>query len=199
MLHRIAAPLIVALVLSSAHATAATQDVAVDDNVFRPATAGVAVDDQVQWTRANGAFGDHNVQAEKNLFSSGPTTAGPINFTRRFSSGIFSYFCLNHRGSGMRGKVKVPPKLNAKPSGVNFSVKWATGRTNTGSKFDVQFRVGSGKWRKWRTDTGTVKGVFGKGGKPVRPVHGKRYSIRVRSQKKARRQSGWSPVRSIKL
>ena len=194
-----AAPLIVALVVTCAPATAATKDVAVDDNVFRPATVGIVVDDQVHWTRANGAFGDHNVQGEKNLFSSGATTAGTINFTRRFSSGSYFYFCQNHRSTGMDGLVKVPPKLKSKPAGLNFSVKWATGRTNTGSKFDVQFRVGSGKWRKWRTDTGTVNGVFGKGGKPVRAANGKRYSIRVRSQKKARQQSRWSPVRSIKL
>ena len=176
---------------------AATKGVKVEDDRFAPRRVAVRVGDVVHWTRAGDSFNPHNVHQSASLFRSGAVTPGRINFRARFSSGTFPYLCQLHASVGMRGVVRVPAAIGRAPAGLNFSVRWANGRTNTGNRFDVQYRIGSGKWRGWRTNTRSVSGVFGKGGRPVRVVNGKRYSIRARSQKK-RGESGWSPVKSFR-
>jgi hypothetical protein len=109
---------------------------------------------------------------------------------------VFRYKCDVH-GLIMGGVVNVPVAIGRAPAGLNFGVRWANGRTNTGTRFDVQFRVGSGKWRAWRTNTKTSAGVFGRGGRPVKVANGRRYSFRARSQKK-KSESDWSPVKSFR-
>jgi plastocyanin len=185
--------------LTTGSVDAATEDVEIGDNFFSPETVRIAVGDLVHWSRSGDAFGDHNVRAaRKPLFYSGAPTANPnFNFRRRFSAGKFHYWCELHTAAIMDGFVRVPAAIRRAPKGLNFGVQWATGRTNTGGRFDVQFRVGSGRWRPWRRNTKSVKGIFGKGGRPVRVVDNKRYSIRARSQAKGR-ESGWSPVKSIR-
>jgi plastocyanin len=178
---------------------AATRQVTIEaDNSFNPGSVRIGVGDRVHWTRSSGAFGFHNVRAAKKpLFYSGAATENPgFSFRRRFSAGEFPYWCEVHTAI-MRGVVRVPVVIARAPTGLNFSVRWATGRTNTGGRFDVQFRVGSGKWRGWRTNTKSVKGVFGKGGRPVSVSNNKRYSFRARSQAK-KRESKWSPVKSFR-
>jgi plastocyanin len=177
---------------------AAVKNVVVEDFVFRPSNVRVAVGDLVNWSRSAGAIEAHNVRAAKKaLFYSGTATNNPnFNFRRRFSAGEFRYFCEVH-ATIMRGVVNVPVAIGRAPAGLNFGVRWANGRTNTGTRFDVQFRVGSGKWRAWRTNTKTSSGVFGKSGRPVRVANGTRYRLRARSQKK-RSESKWSPVKSFR-
>jgi plastocyanin len=184
--------------LTTGSVGAATRRVEIGDNFFSPANVGIAVGDLLQWTRSGEAFGTHNVRAaRKPLFYSGaPTSNSNFSFRRRFSAGQFRYWCEVHT-SIMRGVVRVPVVIRRAPKGLNFGVQWATGRTNTGGRFDIQFRVGKGRWRGWRTNTKSVKGTFGKGGRPVQVVDNKRYSIRARSQAKGR-ESDWSPVKSIR-
>jgi plastocyanin len=190
--------LVALAVLASGSVGAATRQVVIEDNSFTPRSVRLGVGDLVRWTRSGGAFGSHNVRAAKKpLFYSGPATTNPnFSFSRRFSAGQFLYWCEVHT-TIMRGVVRVPAVIRRAPKGLNFGAQWATGRTNTGGRFDIQFRVGSGRWRPWRTNTKSVKGVFGKGGRPVRVVDNKRYSIRARSQAKGR-ESDWSPVKSIR-
>jgi plastocyanin len=178
---------------------AATRDVLIEDNFFSPRNVSIAVGGLVRWTRSGGAFGTHNVRERHRrpiFYSGSPTTNPNFSFRRRFSAGEFRYRCDIHT-TIMRGSVRVPVAIGRAPAGLNFSVRWANGRTNTGNRFDVQYRVGRGKWRGWRTNTRSLSGVFGKGGRPVRVVNGKRYSIRARSQKK-RSESRWSPVKSFR-
>jgi hypothetical protein len=82
------------------------------------------------------------------------------------------------------------------PTGLPFTVRWATDTTNTGSTWDVQYRIGFGKWRGWKFDISNFKGVFGRHDKPVTVKKGKRYSFRVRSRKGAS-ASRWSPRASF--
>jgi hypothetical protein len=56
----------------------------------------------------------------------------------------------------------------------------------------VKYRVASGPWKTWRTNTSANSMVFGKGG-PVALARGKTYSFQVRSGSGAR-ESGFSPV-----
>jgi plastocyanin len=178
---------------------AAPTDVLIADNSFSPRSIRIAVGDLVRWKRAGDAFGEHNVrQSNRNpiFYSGAPTSNSAFSFRRRFSAGVFRYKCDIH-GLVMTGRVNVPVAIKGAPAGLNFGVRWANGRTNTGTRFDVQFRVGSGKWRPWRTNTKTSSGVFGKSGRPVRVANGTRYRLRARSQKK-KSESKWSPVKSFR-
>jgi plastocyanin len=196
-MRKLAAVAVLLACLAPAPLEAATTGVKVKDNFFNPDKVRVRVGDSVRWTRAADSFGDHNIHGEKNLFYSGPTTMGQIDFKMRFSAGSFYYRCDIHGGANMEGFVRVPPSAGAAPKGLPFSVRWATTTTQTGGKYDVDYRIGSGKWRSWKRDTTAGAGVFGKKRKPVAVVHGKRYSFRARSQNK-KGASRWSPVRSFR-
>src|SRR5680860_278382 len=181
--------------LAPAPLGAATKGVKVADNSFNPKNVGVRVGDSVRWTAAAASLDNHNVREDRKLFYSGAVQAN-IDFQTRFSAGTFRYYCELHVSTdGMRGIVNVPATVSSAPQGLPFTVRWATGKTKTGGRYDVQFRVGTKRWRTWKTNATTGSGVFGKGKKPVAVVNGKKYSFRARSKNK-QGPSLWSPVRS---
>ena len=90
----------------------------------------------------------------------------------------------------------MPPQVSSAPAGLAFTVKWAAAGTNTGTSFDVKYRVGSGPFKTWRTNTTAKSLVFGKGG-PVAVARGKTYSFQVRSGTGAR-ESLFSPVKPFR-
>ncbi|CAN5579868.1 hypothetical protein BH20ACT21_BH20ACT21_19510 [soil metagenome] len=195
---RLIVVLVIFVGLAPAPLGAATKGIKVKDNFFKPANVAVRVGDSVHWTRAADSFGNHNIHGERNLFLSGPVTTGSIDFKVRFSAGNFYYRCDLHGGANMDGFVRVPPSLTGAPSGLPFTVRWATGKTKTGGRYAVQYRVGSSRtWRTWKPDTITVSGVFGKSKKPVALVNGKKYSFRARSKNK-KGPSRWSPPRTFR-
>ncbi len=191
--------LIVALLAAAPPALAATTEVKLNDNFFDPPATKVPVGGKVHWSRAAGARDQHNVAQNNRLFYSGRPTDRAIDFTRVFSAGTFPYFCEIHAGQGMTGTVTVPVKLSAAPAGKPFTVTWATRKSNTGARFAVQFRVGTGVWKTWKSKTKAKGDVFGKRGNPVRVKSGKKYSFRALSKKaKGRGASNLSPVKSFK-
>jgi plastocyanin len=175
----------------------AAKEVLVDDNLFSPGEVSVAVGGQVHWSRATGSTGLHNVRQDDELFDSGGATVGPINLTATVSAGTYHYYCEVHGAptGGMDGIVKSPVKILDAPTGLKFTVRWATDATDTGSLHDVQYRIGSGDWKNWKKDTTTNEGVFGKSGNPVIVKDGKKYGFRARSQEGSG-LSDWSPVKS---
>lgn len=177
-------------------ASAATTSVTIADNRFEPDTIKVTVGDTVKWTRAGSARGSHNVSEENRIFYSGSPTVGDSSYARAFSAGTFRYFCEIHRSDGMKGTVKVPVTIAPAPSGLPFTVRWASGATNTGTKFDVQYRVGSGSWKTWKNNTSATAAAFGKAGRPLSVKPGLSYSFRARSQK-GDDESRWSPVKTL--
>ncbi len=185
---------IVALLLAAVPAGAATKEVVLGDNFIDPPFVTVAVGDAVHWSKPTTSQA-HNVRQSDLLFRSGTATTNPIDYTRRFSAGTFPYFCEVHL-TAMSGKVKVPVKVGAAPTGPNFTVTWANSSTNTGTTFDVQFRIGSGAWRAWKTGTSAFKAVFGRSDSPVHVAGGSRYGFRARS-KKSGSVSKWSPVKTF--
>jgi len=182
-----------ALVVSSA--SAATRDVeATDDKVFVPGNLTQTVGGSVHWFGTPGSTTEHSVLQNQNLFSSGAPRTG-LNFTRVFSAGTFDYHCAKH-GLPMSGQVRVAPQVAAAPAGLSFTVKWATAASNTGRTYDVQYRVGTGAWRTWKS-TGAASAVFGARSAPVKVARGKTYSFRVVSRSGAAK-SGASPVKSFR-
>ncbi len=191
--------LIVALLAAAPSALAATKEVKLNDDFFAPDATKVPVGGKVHWSRAASSSNQHNVVQNNRLFRSGDPTFGRINFTRVFSAGTFPYLCEIHAGQGMTGTVKVPVKLSAAPARKPFTVTWATRKSNTGARFAVQFRVGTGVWKTWKSKTEAKGDVFGKRGSPVRVKSGKKYSFRALSKKaKGRGASNLSPVKSFK-
>jgi plastocyanin len=169
-----------------------------DDNTFAPDDVGNQVGDTVRWFNDGMTLVAHNVREDGSLFRSGDPTSGPIDYPVVFSAGTFHYYCEVHGSEvgGMDGLVRIPVRITRPPDGLRFTVRWATQASETGSVYDIQFRVGSGDWRNWRRDTASLKGVFGRNGNPVRVRDGVRYRFRARSQE-GTEDSRWSPVRSF--
>ena len=176
---------------------AATVEVKVDDDEFIARTVSTSVGSSVHWSRAAGSDDDHNISQNNGIFTSGAPTDGPIDFTKTFSAGTFNYQCDVH-GSDMSGVIKVKPKITAAPTGKPFTVTWANSATDTGTAFDVRYKVRSGEYKTWKSDTTAAKGVFGKGGAPVTVKAGKTYTFQVRSQTSNSAVSNWSPASSFK-
>ena len=174
----------------------ATTEVSVDDYVFEPDRTGVSVGDSVHWLTDPEALSEHNVREEGAIFRSGDESLS-VDYTVTFSAGTFNYFCEPHLGWDMVGVVGVPATVSAAPAGLPFTVRWATSETDSGRKFDVSYRVGGGPWKVWKHSTTGLKGVFGKGGKPVAVRAGRAYSFKVRSRGSGA-VSAWSPVVSFR-
>jgi plastocyanin len=203
MARRIAVVLVGVSLLLPASASGGTAEIAIHDNYFSPPSRRIVVGGSVHWFRAPGSGGVHNVREDGWLFESPATpTDGPLDVTFVFSAGTFHFFCETHGSplgaaeTGMAGFIRVPVSLSPLPSGLPFTVRWATAASETGQAYDVQFRVGSDGWRTWKKDTTNNRGVFGRDGAPVRVRDGVRYSFRARSQD-GPNASGWSPVSRI--
>jgi plastocyanin len=187
---------------STIETAGSTIEVEVNDPFFDPRLVNPSVGQKVHWSRGSPSREGHNVRADGELFRSGPVTPGPIDYTRRFSAGSFRYYCEIHGSPageserGMVGYVRAKPSVARGPSGIPFTVRWATRDTNTGSTFDVQYRIGARSWRTWKANTRSYSGVFGRDGRPVQVRAGTRYSFRARSQKDSG-TSDWSPRRSF--
>lgn len=185
--------------LLPASAGAVTKEVTISANgtAFTPDKVRVGPGGNVRWTKDAGAI-SHNVREDGQLFRSGGLTSGPIDFTVTFSAGKFHYYCENHGSpsGGMDGVVKVPVKIRPAPNGPPFKVIWATGASETGSRYDVKYRVGGGSWKIWKRNVTGNRAVFGKGGNPVQVSDGTTYAFRARS-KEGSVKSRWSPKRSF--
>jgi hypothetical protein len=72
------------------------------------------------------------------------------------------------------------PAVIAAPQGLPFTIRWATAGSKSSRRFDVQYRVGTGRWRTWTSDTTATRHVFGVKARPVRVSSGRNYSFRVR-------------------
>jgi plastocyanin len=178
-------------------ASGGTNEVRVRDNSFAPETISVSLGATVQWRSASTSRASHNVREDRKIFRSGAPTPNAIQYSRRFSAGTFHYYCEIHGFSsgGMAGLIKVPVRIADLGEG-GLSIGWATAQTNTGSRFDVDFRVGAGSWRPWKRNASAKSATFGASGEPVRLEPGVRYSFRARSLRDGR-ASRWSPVRSF--
>jgi plastocyanin len=178
-----------------AHAGNIAEIVEVGDNFFDPDTvAGAHPGEAVRWDWV-GTSATHNVRQVRGLFRSPLSNEPGTMYTRTFSAGTFPYECEIH-APFMAGTVKVQVWQGATPSGLPL-IKWAFPNSDTGNAFDVQFRVGDGRWRPWRTDTLKLQGAFGRNDRPVRFNPAREYWFRARSQKGVNtpaKISGWSPA-----
>lgn len=184
--------------LASVPARAGTANVNVVDSAFQPDATRNQVGDAVRWS-SMGTTLPHNVRQDGQLFRNGAPSSTGFDYQVIFSAGTYHYYCEVHGSAfgGMDGLVRVPVMIAPDPAGLRFTIRWATETSETGSIYDVQFRVGSGDWRRWKQDTASLSGVFGTNRNPVRVRDGVRYRFRARSQEGGA-TSDWSPVRSFR-
>ena len=192
-----------ALLALPAVAGAAPRQISAGDDFFspkKPAARNLEAGPSFHWSRAGGSSGRHNIRQDDKLFFSGNATSGPINFTINASAGSYHYYCEIHRSSGMTGVVRVRPVGLLGSQAGEMLIQWADSNTNTGSRFDVRFRVDHGNWRTWRNDTSGFQGNFGRNDHPVnyRPARHE-YQIEVRSERgQVSKRSDWSPALTLR-
>jgi plastocyanin len=183
-----------------AAAGAAPREIDVGDDFFsprRPPARNFQAGPSFRWSNGGGTGNRHNVRQDDKLFFSGNLTRGPINFAINASAGSYHYYCELHgsRQGGMAGRVKVRPI--AVPDSVvgEIEVRWANSSTNTGSRFDVRYRVDRRRWKTWKNDARGFHAFFGRNDNPVnyRPNR-HTYKIKVRSERRrVKKRSDWSP------
>jgi plastocyanin len=191
-----------ALLALPAVAGAAPREISAGDDFFspkKPAARSFQAGPSFHWSRAGGSSNRHNIRQDDKLFFSGHATSGPINYTINASAGSFHYYCEIHRFSGMSGVVKVRPRAVPDSVAGEILVWWADSDTNTGSRFDVRYRVDQRKWKLWKKDTRKFQGTFGHNDRPVNfNLNRHTYKIEVRSERKqVSKRSGWSPALTL--
>jgi len=164
--------------------------VTIGDSAFSPAAVAPKLGGVVQWIPSGSL--NHNVHEVGGIFTSGAAKAATY-YNRIVSAGTFSYNDEAH--PTMTGTIKVKPKTAAAPTGTSFTVTWATTKTNTGAKFNVQYRIGTGAWVNWLMNSSLKKAVFGASGSPIIPVAGTVYGFRVQSGT-GTVWSGYSPAKT---
>jgi plastocyanin len=185
-----------------AAASAAPREISVGDDFFspkKPRARSFQTGASFHWSRGGLSNGLHNVRQDDKLFFSGNATRGAINFGIRASAGSFHYYCEIHRSSGMTGLVRVRPRAVPDSLAGEVRIQWADSSTNTGSRFDVRYRVDRGRWKTWRNDTSRFQGNFGHNDHPVnyRPAR-HTYQIEVRSERgQVSKRSDWSPALTL--
>jgi plastocyanin len=181
-------------------ASAAPREIDVGDDFFspqRPPTRSVQAGQSFHWTSNGGTGSRHNVRQDDRLFDSGGLTRN-LDFGIRASAGTFSYYCELHRVSGMTGVVRVRPAVIPTSTPGEALVQWASADTNTGSRFDVRYRVDNRKWKTWKNDTARTQGRFGRNDNPVNYTGRHTYKVKVRSERRnVSKRSGFSPPLSL--
>jgi plastocyanin len=193
----------VALALPAA-AGAVPRQIDVGDDFFsprNPAARNFEPGPSFRWTNGGGTGNRHNIRQDDKLFFSGNPTRSPINFAINASAGSYHYYCELHgsRQGGMAGEVKVRPIDLPDSLSGEVEVRWANSSTDTGSRFDVRYRVDQRDWKIWKNDTAGFRAVFGHNDNPVnfRPNR-HTYKIEVRSERRrVTKRSDWSPALTL--
>jgi plastocyanin len=194
-----------ALLALPAVAGAAPREINANDDFFspsKPAARNFQAGGSFHWSRGAGSIDSHNIRQDDKLFRSGDPVSGPINFSINASAGSYHYYCELHgsRHGGMSGVVKVRPRAVPDSVAGEVLVRWADSNTNTGSRFDVRYRVDHRKWKLWKNDTRKLQGRFGHNDRPVNfNLNRHTYKIEARSERRqVSKRSDWSPALTLK-
>jgi plastocyanin len=181
------AVLAAALVVPSGPTQArAGASVTVANMAFSPASVTVGLGGTVTWTFQDST--GHTTTSDQGFWDSG-TRSGGATYARAFTSaGTFAYHCTIH--SMMRGKVAVPSTASGSP-GAGWTLRWSTKKGKGGVTFDVQTRLGSGKWKALVSGATVASQKFD-------PAKAGSYSVRARTVKGGSR-SGWSPAITVTI
>jgi plastocyanin len=193
-----------AALVASALAGPPPNPVGVEDDKFTPATSSQLLGSSTNWDWDDDVTNKHNVREDSKLFYSHALTDDPgANFSAVIASGTYHYYCESHGSknpdlpNNMDGVVKVKPQMV--PT-VKDQFRVDFGNTGAGNvRWDVQYRVGKGRFKSWLKNTTSTFSIFGEGDNPVDVKPGKTYSIRARTESVGNdeRRSGWSPALKV--
>ncbi len=174
------------LVPAGAAEARAGASVTVANMAFGPASVTVGLGQSVTWTFQDATA--HTSTSDQGFWNSG-TKSGGATYSRTFTSaGTFAYHCTIH--TMMRAKVAVPVTVKGSPS-AGWTLRWSTKKGKGGITFDVQTRLGSGKWKPLVSGATTASQKFN-------PAKAGNYSVRARTAKGGSR-SGWSPTTTVPI
>jgi hypothetical protein len=89
------------------------------------------------------------------------------------------------------GPLRLLPKAPPSPPGTSFTVMWADQGALATWRYSVQYRIGQGVWRAWKTGTSQRSAVF-------QGQDGKTYFFRARTIRPATgKKTDWSPGRKV--
>ena len=160
--------------------------VTVANMAFSSASVTVGLGERVTWTFQDAT--SHTSTSDQGFWDSG-TKSGGATYSRAFTSaGRFAYHCTIH--TMMRGKVAVPVTVSGSPN-AGWKFRWSTKKGKGGITFDVQTRLGSGKWTSLRAGVTSSTAKFN-------PAKAGNYSVRARTVKGGSR-SGWSPTTTVPI
>lgn len=166
----------VAVEAPAAHRAGASVEVA--HLMFMPGKVKVALGESVTWSFPEALA--HSTTSDEGFWDSGARTDG-ATYVRAFTSaGTFAYHCSFH--STMRGSVAVGLRVTDMSTSIR-TVRWSTVKGTGGTTFDVQVKVGSAKWRDFRTGTTKPRAKIAVGSDPVK--------VRARTSSGGQ-DSGWS-------
>jgi plastocyanin len=155
--------------------------VAVMDMMFMPGAVSTTLNGSVTWTNQDSL--GHTITSDQGFWDSGTKLPG-ASYARTFTSaGTFAYHCSIH--PEMRGKVSVPPTASGSAA-KGYRLTWTTVKGAGGITYDVQTKLGSGKWVSLKAGTTGTHAKFN----PAKPGT---YQVRARTSKGGAR-SGWSPA-----
>ena len=160
--------------------------VTVANMAFSSASVTVGLGERVSWTFQDATA--HTSTSDQGFWDSG-TKSGGATYSRAFTSaGTFTYHCTLH--TMMRGKVAVPVTVSGSPN-AGWKLRWSTKKGKGGITFDVQTRLGSGKWKPLVSRATAASQKFN-------PAKAGSYSVRARTVKGGSR-SGWSPTTTVPI
>jgi plastocyanin len=172
---------------ASHHIVARASTVTVPDMSFNPGSLSTTLGGSVTWSFSDPTSG-HTTTSDQGFWDSGTKLAG-TSYSRTFTSaGTFAYHCSIH--SMMHGSVKVPLTGKGKPS-KGYKLTWATVKGAGGITYDVQTRLGTGKWVSLKAATTRTHARFN-------PAKAGKYQVRARTAKGGAR-SGWSPTAKVTI
>jgi hypothetical protein len=89
------------------------------------------------------------------------------------------------------GPLRLLPKAPPSPPGTSFAVMWADQGALATWRYSVQYRIGQGVWRGWKSGTTQRSAVF-------QGQNGRTYFFRARTIRPSTHQTtNWSPGRKV--
>jgi plastocyanin len=171
---------------STGQTVARAASVTVANMAFSPASVSTTLGGTVTWTFQDAVA--HTSTSNQGFWDSG-TRSGGATYARTFTSaGSFAYHCTLH--PMMHGTVKVPLTASGRAS-KGYRLTWATVKGANGITYDVQTRLGKGKWVSLKAASTGTHARFN-------PARAGKYSVRARTAKGGSR-SGWSPTVTVTI
>ena len=112
---------------------------------------------------------------------------GSNESVRMRGAGTYLSSCIAGRSEA---PIRVLPKAPAAPARNSFRVTWADDAAPATWRFGVQYRVGQGVWRQWKSGAASRSAIFV-------GANGKTYFFRARTARTSVEKTDWSPPRRV--